>query len=192
MRRPLRKSLMHKTRNLPVRRLSSILSDVSAVLRDSFGFTKLYIGGASAPAFLDHLFSGNPLRMRDFEMILVADRVVDEELVRSIGEGVDSPALKFLPRYVYPRKRSLPDHDLWIAGWGCIWDAHGVEADLSVFHDDEALELHGLLNVDRILIPISPEHSLNEIAAKMLIAGSPEAVFDAGLVHDPCGGYAGW
>jgi len=192
MRSPLRKSVVHKTKALPVRRLSSILSIVSAELRDRFGLTKLFIGGASAPALLDHLFSGSALRMRDFDLILAADRIVEQDLARSIGEAIDCPELTFLPRYVYPRARSRGDHDLWHAGWGVIWDAHGVEVDLSIFHDEAALELNGLMNVDRILIPLPPEQSLNEIAAKMLIAGSAEAMVEAGLVHDPCGGYAGW
>ena len=192
MRRQPRRSPVHKTKVLPVRRLSSIFSAVSAELRERFGLTRLYIGGASAPALLDHVFSGTALRMRDFDLILVAGRNVEEDLARGIGEALDRPELKFLPRYVYPRLRARADRELWTAGWGCIWDAEGVEVDLSIFHDEVALELNGLMNVDRVLIPLPPGQSLSEIAAKMLIAGSPEDVVEAGLVHDPCGGYAGW
>jgi hypothetical protein len=177
---------------LPVRRLSAILSIVSAKLRDEFGLTKLAIGGGSAPALLDHLFSGNALRMRDFDLVLVADRNVEQPLARFIGEALDSPELRFLPRYVYPRKRSRGDNDLWNAGWGLLCDANGVEVDLSIFHDANALDLNGLMTVDRIRIPLPAEMSLNEIAAKMLVAGSADAAVDAGLVEDPCGGYAGW
>lgn len=190
--RPLRKPLVHKTKVLPVRRLSSIFSLVSSELRNRFQLTKLFIGGASAPALLDHVFSGAALRMRDFDLILVAGRTVEADLARSIGEALDRPELKFLPKYVYPRLRARGDHELWTAGWGCIWDADGVEVDLSIFHDEDALELNGLMNVDRVLIPLPPDQSLSEITAKMLMAGTPEAVVEAGLVHDPCGGYAGW
>lgn len=183
---------MHKMKSFPVRRLSAILSRVAAELRDRFGLTNLAIGGASAPALLDHLFAGAALRMRDFDLIAVADRCVDQDLARSIGEALDDPALRFLPRYVYPRPRSRGENSLWTAGWGCIWNADGVEVDLSIFHDDDALGLNGLMNVDRILIPFGADRSLNEIAAAMLTAGSPEEAIRTGLIEDPWGGYASW
>lgn len=183
---------MHRMKSLPVRRLSSILSLVAAKLRNEFGLTRLGIGGASAPAILDHLFGGTALRMRDFDLILVADRPVEQELARQIGQSLDCPELRFLPRYVYPRPRSRGESKLWIAGWGLIWDAEGVEVDLSIFHDDEAHDLNGLMNVDRICIPLGPDTSLNDISAQMLQAGSADAAIASGLVHDPCGGYASW
>src|SRR5258708_25660399 len=109
---------MHKMKALPVRRLSSILETVSAELHNGFGLTRLAIGGASAPALLDHLFTGSALRMRDFDLILVADRPVEQDLARRIGEAIDGADHRFLPRYVYPRPRSRHDGDLWVAGWG--------------------------------------------------------------------------
>jgi len=131
--------------------------------------------------------------MRDFDMVLVADRIVEQELARRIGESLDSPEMRFLPRYVYPRRRSRSEREeLWVAGWGLLWDGHGVEVDLSIFHDQAALGLNGLMNVDRILIPLSAGGSLNEIAAAMLTAGSAEAAVASGLVDDPDGGYASW
>lgn len=183
---------MHQMKALPVRRLSSVLASVAAALRDRFGLTRLSIGGGSAPALLDHLFSGTALRMRDLDLILVADRPVDQELARRIGETLDSPDLRFMPRYVYPRRRTRSEREPVIAGWGTLWDAHGVEIDLSIFHDDAALELNGLMNIDRILIPIGPDKSLNEIAAGMLLAGSAEDAIIQGFVRDVCGGYASW
>lgn len=183
---------MHQMKALPVRRLSFILASVASELRQRFGLTKLFIGGGSAPALLDHLFTGTALRMRDFDMVLVADRPVEEGLARHIGEAVDSPELRFLPRYVYPRRRTHSEREPVVAGWGTLWDAKGVEVDLSIFHDDAALELNGLMNIDRILVPLPLDKTLNEIAAQMLVAGSPEAAAEAGLVYDPCGGYASW
>ena len=97
---------MHKMKALPVRQLSSILEVVAAELRGAFGLSKLAIGGGSAPALLDHLFSGSALRMRDLDLVLVADRPVDKELAVRIGQALDSPDLRFLPKYVYPRRRS--------------------------------------------------------------------------------------
>jgi hypothetical protein len=177
---------------LPVRRLSGILSLVANELRDRFGLTRLAIGGSSAPALLDHLFSGSALRMRDLDLIVVAERPVEEELLRSIGAAVDGADLRFLPRYVYPRLRARADQELYAAGWGLIWDAQGMEVDLSIFHDDAALSLNGLMNVDRILIPFDAQSSLNETAARMLTCGSAEVALKAGLFDDPCGGYASW
>jgi hypothetical protein len=177
---------------LPVRRLSSILVSVSAALRDRFGLTNLAIGGGSAPALLDHLFSGTALRMRDLDLILVADRPVDQELARRIGEAADSPELRFLPRYIYPRRRTRTEREPVVAGWGVIWDAQGTEIDLSMFHDARSLELNGLMNIDRILIPLPPDKTLNQIAAELLMCDAPELAIMNGLVSDDCGGYASW
>jgi len=178
---------------LPVWRLSGVLSLVATELRDTFGLTKVAIGGSSAPALLDHLFTGSALKMRDFDLIVVADRLVDQDLVRAIGQALDGPLMRFLPRYVYPRMRARGESsDLWNAGWGVIWDAHGTEVDLSVFHDSASLTLNGLMNVDRILIPFSADRSLNETAARMLTATSAEAALEANLFEDPWGGYSSW
>lgn len=177
---------------LPVRRLSGILSLVADALRDSFGMTRLAIGGSSAPALLDHLFSGNALKMRDLDLIVIGDRPVEEDILRRIGTAVHGEELRFLPRYVYPRLRARDDHELYTAGWGLIWDAKGMEVDLSIFHDDAALTLNGLMNVDRILIPFSADTSLNDIAARMLTCASAEAALEARLFDDPCGGYGSW
>lgn len=183
---------MHQMKALPVRRLSSILASVSAALRDHFGLTKLFIGGGSAPALLDHLYSGTALRMRDLDLILVADRAVDQDLAQRIGEAADTPDLRFLPRYIYPRRRTRSEREPVVAGWGVIWDARGTEIDLSIFHDERALELNGLMNIDRILIPLPAEKTLNQIAAELLLAEGPEVAIMNGLVNDACGGYASW
>ena len=187
-----RSSTLHQTKALPIPRLSSILASVAAELRGRHGLTRLYVGGGSALGLLDHLFAGTALRMRDFDIFLIADRRVDEKLARSVGEALDSPELRFLPKYVYARRRTQSAREPVVAGWGALWDAHGVEVDLSIFHDDSALELNGLMNVDRILIPLPPDKTLNEIAAAILMAGSAEAAIMAGLVADPWGGYASW
>lgn len=183
---------MHQMKALPVRRLSSILASVATALRERFGLTRLAIGGGSAPALLDHLFSGTALRMRDVDLILVADRPVDQDLAHRIGEAADAPELRFMPRYIYPRRRTRSEREPVVAGWGVIWDANGTEVDLSMFHDETALQLNGLMNIDRILIPLPPERTLNEIAASLLLAGSAEAGIMQGLIEDPCGGYASW
>src|SRR5688500_1528605 len=93
-RRPSKPKLrMHRMKALPVRRLSGILSLVADELRDRFGLTRLAIGGSSAPALLDHLFSGSALKMRDLDLIVIADRPVEEELLRRIGTSLHGEEL---------------------------------------------------------------------------------------------------
>jgi len=179
-------------KSFPVRRLSAIVSRVATELRHRFGMTRMAIGGGSAPALLDHIFGGAALRMRDLDLVVIADRVVEEDLIRDIGRSLDGAELRFLPKYVYPRYRSRCEKELWVAGWGLLWDAEGIETDLSVFHDSAALSLNGLMNVDRILIPVGADKSLNEVVASMMTAGSPGAALCAGLFEDPWGGYASW
>ncbi|HET9767136.1 MAG TPA: hypothetical protein VFS60_09825, partial [Thermoanaerobaculia bacterium] len=120
---------------------------MAAELRHRNGPTRIYIGGGSAPALLDHLFAGTALRMRDFDMFAVADRAVEEELARGVGKALDSSELRFLPKYVYARRRTHSAREPVVAGWGAIWDAHGLEVALSIFHDDAAFDLNGLMNV---------------------------------------------
>src|SRR5687767_14410149 len=93
---PRKSPRMHRMKALPVRQLSATVSLVAAELRDRFGLTKLSVGGGSAPALLDHIFSGTALRMRDFDLVLVADQTVEEDLARRIGEALDSPHMRFL------------------------------------------------------------------------------------------------
>ncbi len=177
---------------LPVALLSSIASAITTVLRDRFGLSRVWVGGGSAPALLDYLFKGEALRMRDLDLVMVANRPVDETLARQIGEAVDSPDLQFLPRYLYPRMRSRGGEGLWLAGWGVLWNAHGFEVDLSIFHDHTALELNGLMNCDRIRIPLPAEIALKDIAATMISIGDAQRSFGDGLAEDPCGGYPSW
>ena len=182
---------MHEMKAVSIARLGPIVDRVRPVLRAA-GLTDVAVGGASAPALLDHLFAGRELRMRDFDLVVVAGRPVDAELLRRIGEALDAPDFRFLPRYVYPRRRARGGSELWTAGWGAIWDALGVEVDVSVFHDEAALELNGLMDVDRILVPVPDGVSLAKAAGRLLHAGSADAARAAGLVVDRCGGYAGW
>lgn len=192
---------MHDMKEVSIGRLSAILARVLPVLRNA-GLTDVAIGGSSAPALLDHLFAGRALQMRDFDLMVVAGRPVEAELLRRIGEALDTPDFRFLPRYVYPRRRARGGPELWTAGWGAIWDALGVEVDVSVFHDEAALELNGLMNVDRIRIPVGGapglvdagfvDAGLVDVVAGLLRCGSGAAALAAGLVVDRSDGYAGW
>ena len=134
---------MHQMKALPVRRLSSILASVSAALRDRYGLTRLYVGGGSALAMLDHLFSGAALRMRDLDMSSSPIGPSTASWRCASARRSTPPELRFLPKYVYARRRTRSAREPVVAGWGALWDAHGVEVDLSMFHDDSALELNG-------------------------------------------------
>jgi len=102
---------------LPIARLSSVVSTITNVLRDRFGLSRVWIGGGSAPALLDHLFGGNALRMRDLDLVMVAERPVDESLARQIG--VDE---KTVGRWVAQDDRIPHPRHRWAA---C--DALGVD-----------------------------------------------------------------
>ncbi|HYH78385.1 MAG TPA: hypothetical protein VEX86_01265 [Longimicrobium sp.] len=183
---------MHGMKPLSLPRLGEILAIVAAGVRRELGPCRLAIGGGSAPALLDHLYAGTPLCMRDLDLILVAGRPVEAELARRIGAALDGPAMRFLPQYVYPRRRARASGDPWTAGWGVLWDSRGVEVDLSMFHDETALALNGLLDVDRILVPLPPDRPFEATVAAMQAAGSAAAARSGMLIDDPSGGYAAW
>lgn len=172
--------------------LDQIVNELSQGLQKR-GYQSLLVTAASATALLDHCFEAHPLYMRDFDLVLLADRRVTREWITELGESLSSPTLRFIPRYVWPRQRCHPQHPgkPWNAGWGIVFDADGLEVDLSIFHDAEAHDTNGLLNIHRIRLPLTQERPLSRLAED-LQHSTPAEALAAGWFEDPWDGYAGW
>lgn len=157
------------------------------------GYRSLLITAASATALLDHCFESHPLYMRDFDFVLLANQQVTREWITELGESLSSPSLQFIPRYVWPRQRCHPEHpgEPWNAGWGIVFDADGLEVDLSIFHHAEAHDTNGLLNIHRIRLPLTRQRPLRQLADD-LRHSTPSEALAAGWFEDPWDGYASW
>ena len=177
---------------LTLRRLDAIVQEILAGLAD-FGYDHLLITAGSAVTILDACLHGEPLRMRDFDLVLLADREVTRRWADKLGRSLDSPHLKYIPRYLWTRSRFHPErpHEPWNAGWGLIFDADGLEVDLSIYHDAAAHETNGLLDIHRVRLPVSSHRPLGQLTAAL--ARQPfESAIEKGLVEDPWSGYSAW
>ena len=177
---------------LTLRRLDAIVQEILAGLAD-FGYDHLLITAGSAVTILDACLHGEPLRMRDFDLVLLADREVTRRWADKLGRSLDSPHLKYIPRYLWTRSRFHPErpHEPWNAGWGLIFDADGLEVDLSIYHDAAAHETNGLLDIHRVRLPVSSRRPLGQLTAA-LAQQSFESAIEKGLIEDPWSGYSAW
>lgn len=174
--------------------LGRVFDELSLGLHTRCGARELRITAASAVTILDHCTRGLPLAMRDFDVVLFAERRVTQAWAEGLGEALSSPSLEYVPRLSWPRDRAHPDHPGrdWRAGWGLIFDAAGLEVDLSLFHDAEAHELNGLLDIHRVRLPLACAPGAFSRSCIALHGTAPEAAVASGLVEDPHGGYASW
>ncbi|MEM1182217.1 MAG: hypothetical protein AAGM22_27965 [Acidobacteriota bacterium] len=179
--------------NLNLETLSAVSDLLLAGLEERYGYDTLWITAGSAVAVLDACLHGEPLRMRDFDLVLLAEREVTREWAGDLGEGLDRVGLRYIPRYLWTRQRFHPERpsEPWVAGWGVIFDARGLEVDLSIYHDAAAHDTNGLLDIHRVRIPINRTRPLRRVV-EALRTGSFEGAVAAGLVKDPWRGYAAW
>lgn len=196
----------HVSSSLTIPILDSILDGLLDGLAEHFGYGSLLLTAASATALLDHCFDDQPIRMRDFDLVLLAGRRVDRPWANEIGQTLSSPGLRFLPRHLWPRQRCHPDRpsEPWLAGWGFLLDADGFEVDLSIYHDAQAHDTNGLLDIHRVRIPIgrSPESTARAGSTdprgpiarivEELRGMSVEEALASDRIEDPWNGYPAW
>lgn len=156
---------------------SAVIGEVQQKLRSQFGISRIFIGGGSSRAFLDHLYYGSPLEMRDLDIFVVADRRVDRGFAEQIGKALESENLgRYSAKDLRPRPRANT-----IAGYGFFLLNGPAVIDLSIFHSMKALRLNGILDVDQIMIELRHPESLTDWAQ------NPSAVLD-----DRFDGYLHW
>jgi len=178
-------------------KLDQLISHIQKELKIQFGIEKIFIGGGSSRAILDHFYFNTPLKMRDLDIMVVANRLVDEDWAKTIGEKLESPLVgKFSKMDLRPRPRTnrelpVPRRYFYIAGHGLFWKKGSQIVDLSLFHSQKDLQRNGILNVDKILIELESSQSLKTFLEK--IKGVPYAkLAQRGLIIDPYNGYKAW
>lgn len=178
-------------------KLSEWIAELQAGLENE-GIEKIWIGGGSARAILDHIYFNKPLKMRDLDVFAIANQEVTEELARRIGEHLSSQSLgKLSENDVRNRPSATPNMPVlqrndYVAGWGLHWLRNQDEIlDLSIYHEEKDLNLNGIFDVDTVMIPLSKEQTLLDWFEEVKKAPYSE-LHQRQLTYDRFNGYVRW
>lgn len=175
--------------------LSDKLATLQTVLR-RFGITKIYIGGGSAPAVLDHFYFGKPLDMRDLDLFVIAGRKVSAEEALQIARAIEAAGLGHIdPKDVHPIFRGDasqgPGGASEVAMIAQLEDEHS-QLDFKLYYSEELLKLNGLVDTDTIMIPLDSKMSLEAYVRKYFFRTSPENLAFLRIIRDIHNGYVSW
>lgn len=178
-------------------KLSSQIEDIHRVMATRFGINTVYIVGGSARAVLDAAYGFKPLSMRDLDLFAVSN--TSDGTTRRLTDRVagELTGLGYHRRPVEDRLRGNPALGRkgvnYNAGYGVFLNRQGdpTTVDLSLLHSEQAFQLNGPLNIDRIRIPIRAGETLVDVWRRM--RGKPyRQVVRDGVVMDQSDGYVGW
>lgn len=167
------------------------------MLKENFGIEKVYITGGSSRTVLDHIIYDDPLVMRDLDLAIVLDETVSPEMASKIALKLESEEVGIFSRKdLRPRPRGNPNLEgqakfNYNAGYGFFWKREEKITDLTIFNDKSAMDLNGILDVDRVIIPLSSDDNLLEMSHKIK-ATKPEELQKNALIIDKNNGYRSW
>jgi nicotinamide mononucleotide adenylyltransferase len=147
--------------------------DLELILQSAhkqFDVNEIFIGGGTARSLILSMLQGKPFVFRDFDLVFSANRTVTEERTRAFGLELEKMQLgKFSQENLRPRPRYNPALDPieargYNAGFGFfVHSSQGVEYDISVYHSPEALNLNGIMDVDKFQIRLKIGESLRTL-----------------------------
>ncbi len=179
-----------------LRELSGQIEGIQTVLGQELGLDRISLGGGSARAVLDAIYFGKPLDPRDVDLMVVAGRQVSAADARRIGRALERaiPGARLVG--VEPRPRGNPrlppaESHRYNAGYGLFLSVGGRRFDVSLYHQQDDLDLNGALDIDTIRLPLEGGRTLLDTFDGMRGLTYRRAV-NAGLVSDPHRGYRGW
>lgn len=185
--------------SIELERLSFRIASLQQGLKSKFGIEKCHIGAGSSRAILDHFYFGKPLKMRDLDVFAIRGQQVTKEFATTIGRTLESEelgAFKSEELRQRPRARIISKNKIeggYNAGYGFFWINENQDIiDLSIFHTAEDLQLNGLLDVDRIILPLEAGVTLVDFLASKVGCYSAEQISDSGVIEDRFQGYASW
>lgn len=188
----------HPEEHADFKQLSDWLKTLQTGLQEETGIDRIYIGGGAARAILDHLYFDRPLTMRDLDVFIVANRPVDEEFARRIGQKLESTDFGYFSRNDLRSRPRVPttlpilERQKYNAGFGFFWVRdNGEILDLSIYHTKEDLHLNGVFDVETIMIVLSAETALEDFAKRAQTIPFQQLV-DAGTISDLHHGYRSW
>lgn len=177
--------------------LSCFLEPVQKAVYEKFGIRRIYLGGGSARAVLDHLFRGGPLNMRDLDVFMTMGRKVAKVDLEALADRFEADGVgKVLRSELQPRIRnnmelSGPESQKYVTGYGFTLLREGGDLDLSIYNDDKDHRRNGIFDIDTLLVPLDHNQSLLEFRRKALRVGLKNLVAN-GLLVDEFGGYGTW
>ncbi len=178
--------------------LSDWLCILQKELHDVGQIDKIWIGGGSARAILDHLYFDKTLTMRDLDVFAVAKRRVTAEYVEQFGRDLGDEAFGFFStndlrnRPRVPNDKPVLVRNDYVAGWGLHWiRSNGEILDLSVYHSQADLDLNGIFDIDTVMIPLAYDETVVDFATRLREVSYEELVAE-GKVYDRYGGYDQW
>jgi len=176
--------------------LSAQIESIQGALDRDFGLDRISLGGGSARAVLDAIYFGKPLDPRDVDLMVVAGRQVSAADARRIGRALERaiPGATLVGVEARPRgnPRLPPDEShRYVAGHGFFLSIGGRRFDVSLYHQQEDLDLNGALDIDTIRLPLDGGRTLLDVHDGMRGLTYRRAI-NAGLVSDPHRGYRAW
>lgn len=178
--------------------LSKWIETLQQGLYKEEGITHIYIGGGSARAILDHIYFEKSLKMRDLDIFVVADRQVDADFARNLGQKLESKELgtfaetdlRSRPRA--PTNKPILERNTHRAGYGFFWVSDTNEIlDLSLYHSQEDLNTNGIFDIDTIMIVLDHQTRLLDFVQKAKHFSYDELV-SQGFIRDDHKGYNCW
>jgi hypothetical protein len=180
-------------------RVSERLALLQKALFELCGIETIYIGAGSSISLLDHCVYGDEIAMRDLDIFACLDAEVTREFAFELGQKLqqyDEDLGIFSEHDVRPRRRGNPgltgdDSQNYNAGFGLfLIDSEDELLDLTLFHSRDDMLLNGILDVDRIRIPLTPTERLAD-KLQPIKRHDPSSVRFAGI-EDEHGGYDNW
>lgn len=156
-----------------LRNLDRTIERLQLALKDISGIEDLYICGGSAPAILDHIYRGVPLKMRDLDIVIIINDEVNGRDIQQFAYALENHKVghfltdTFKTRPRAPQGWSILADTEYNAGFGFyLTTPDHLILDLSFFFYPENIHLNGLMNVDTTKILIRKGESLEKFVAK--------------------------
>jgi hypothetical protein len=177
-------------------RVDEAIAQLQRVLGERFGITRIYLAGGAAVSALDHAARGRPLAVRDLDVFIDLGRTVTQDFANAVSIALEGERVgRRLKDQVSTKLRARPpgDPERRPPGYGFLLDRGGLELDVSLYHSLAELRLNGILDTERVLVPLTAGTSLAATLARIArTPGGYDAWLAQGLVVDPERGYASW
>jgi len=185
--------------------ISEWLTEIQRVTLDRFPDSSLYLGGGSSRGVLDHLYFRRPIEMRDMDIFVIRHgEIVAADLV-ALAEDLQSAGVaKMVTRHAHSKHRyrriSAPGgspiegkFEKCHVGYTLhLTHSRHPILSLSLLPSLEMLRLNGIVDFDRVLIPLFRDRNLVEYSISNFLPYSYDELAPRGIIDDCDGGYVSW
>lgn len=168
------------------------IRDIQDILKNR---NDIYISGSTSITLLDYIFNDFPIDLRDFDVTVIDVQATSLNNCFSFIKKGDFSQKELL--YDRPKIRGKPDKngkaDLKEVGHQCIFhNRKGIfNYDITFFESQEASQLNGIFNTDKVMIRVRPQETLQKVVENIKRRGLEKSIRD-GVIIDPFEGYKAW